>query len=258
MSSETVANRLKLCRTRMNLTQEEFSEYLNAKKIPISRTTIAKYETGARNPSERTIRKLANALDVDPSFLRGDGIRSSDVDTKLTNLLHEAYFTSSYNSSSPISSLHDVIKNYLLFDGKLNKPLSFYQDTDGNIIEFANGIRFPLYDSVKKFWKDEFSFLFENEDFRKSVEGDSSGEFTEKVSQLIKNDYEQKVINRNLQVFLEGFNAEIEKVRSSAENYSVAYRNPDDTEKMKSAKESLKHAVENTISFLEESREKLL
>lgn len=258
MSSETVANRLKLCRTRMNLTQEEFSEYLNSKKIPISRTTIAKYETGARNPSDKTIRKLANALDVDPSFLRGDGIRSSDVEAKLTNLLHEAYFTSNYNSSSPISSLHDVIKNYLLFDGKLNKPLSFYRDTEGNIIEFANGTRFPLYDSVKKFWKEEFSFLYKNENFRKSVEGYSNDEFTEKVAQLIKNEYEQKIINRNLQVFLEGFNAKIESIRSNSEKYSVAYENPDDKGKLESARESLKTAVRDTISFLEDSLDKLL
>lgn len=258
MSSETVVNRLKLCRTRMNLTQEEFSEYLNSKKIPISRTTIAKYETGARTPSDKTIRKLANALDVDPSFLKGDGIRSSEVEEKLTNLLHKAYFTSNYNDSSTMSSLHDVIKNYLLFDGKLNKPFSFYTDKDGNIIEFVNGIRFPLFDPVKKFWKDEFSFLYKNENFRKSVEGYSDDEFTEKVTQLIKNDYEQKISNRNLQVFLEGFNAKIENIRSNSEKYSVACGKPDDKEKLESTKESLKTAVNDTISFLEDSLNKFL
>ncbi|MCD5489182.1 hypothetical protein LOB15_09465 [Lactobacillus delbrueckii subsp. lactis] len=57
---------------------------------------------------------------------------------------------------------------------------------------------------------------------------------------------------------MDDFNAKIEKVRSSAEDYSVAYRNPDNTEKLKSAEESLKNAVDKTISFLEESREKLL
>lgn len=55
--------RLKDIREKLKKTQEELSEYLSQEKgIRISRSTIAKYESGVIYPSKRTLKKLAMHL----------------------------------------------------------------------------------------------------------------------------------------------------------------------------------------------------
>jgi transcriptional regulator with XRE-family HTH domain len=62
-----IGNKLREIRTRRLLTQEELAE-----KAGISSSTVANIETDNREPHFRTIRKLAKALDVDPTELLGD------------------------------------------------------------------------------------------------------------------------------------------------------------------------------------------
>ena len=62
-----VGEKLKEIRTRRLLTQEELAE-----KAGISAATVVNVERNNQEPHFRTIRKLAKALDVDPTKLLGD------------------------------------------------------------------------------------------------------------------------------------------------------------------------------------------
>jgi DNA-binding XRE family transcriptional regulator len=62
-----VGDKLREIRTRRLLTQEELAD-----KAGISPSTVVNIERDNREPHFRTIRKLAKALDVDPTELLGD------------------------------------------------------------------------------------------------------------------------------------------------------------------------------------------
>ena len=62
-----VGEKLKKIRTRRLLTQEELAE-----KAGVSAATVVNVERNNQEPHFRTIRKLAKALDVDPTELLGD------------------------------------------------------------------------------------------------------------------------------------------------------------------------------------------
>ena len=61
-----IGEKLKEARTRRLLTQEELAE-----KAGVSHSTIVNIERNNQEPHFRTIRKLAEALDVDPTTLLG-------------------------------------------------------------------------------------------------------------------------------------------------------------------------------------------
>ncbi len=62
-----VGEKLKEIRTRRLLTQEELAE-----KAGVSAATVVNVERNNQEPHFRTIRKLAKALDVDPTELLGE------------------------------------------------------------------------------------------------------------------------------------------------------------------------------------------
>jgi len=62
-----IGEKLKEVRTRRLLTQEELAE-----KARVSASTIVHVERNQQEPHFRTIRKLAKALDVDPTALLGE------------------------------------------------------------------------------------------------------------------------------------------------------------------------------------------
>jgi transcriptional regulator with XRE-family HTH domain len=62
-----IGDKLKETRTRRLLTQTELAE-----KAGVNPTTIVRVERNQAEPHFRTIRKLAKALDVDPTELLGD------------------------------------------------------------------------------------------------------------------------------------------------------------------------------------------
>ncbi len=62
-----IGEKLKEIRTRRLLTQEELAE-----KAGVSHSTIVNVERNQAEPHFRTIRKLAKALDVDPTTLLGE------------------------------------------------------------------------------------------------------------------------------------------------------------------------------------------
>ena len=62
-----IGEKLREVRTRRLLTQDEL-----AQKAGVSQSTIANIERDNAEPQFRTIRKLAKALDIDPTELLGD------------------------------------------------------------------------------------------------------------------------------------------------------------------------------------------
>ena len=62
-----IGEKLKVARTRRLLTQEELAE-----KAGVSAATVVNVERNNQEPHFRTIRKLAQALDIDPTKLLGD------------------------------------------------------------------------------------------------------------------------------------------------------------------------------------------
>ena len=62
-----IGDKLKEVRTKRLLTQGELS-----KKASVSQSTIANIERNNQEPHFRTIRKLAKALNVDPTELLGE------------------------------------------------------------------------------------------------------------------------------------------------------------------------------------------
>jgi transcriptional regulator with XRE-family HTH domain len=62
-----IGQQLKNARTRRLLTQEELAE-----KAGVSAATVVNIERDNQEPQFRTIRKLAKALDVDPTELLGE------------------------------------------------------------------------------------------------------------------------------------------------------------------------------------------
>jgi transcriptional regulator with XRE-family HTH domain len=62
-----IGEKLREVRTRRLLTQDELAD-----KAGVSQSTIANIERDNAEPQFRTIRKLAKALDIDPTELLGD------------------------------------------------------------------------------------------------------------------------------------------------------------------------------------------
>jgi transcriptional regulator with XRE-family HTH domain len=62
-----IGEKLREIRTRRLLTQDELAE-----RAKVSQSTIANIERNNQEPQFRTIRKLAKALDIDPTELLGE------------------------------------------------------------------------------------------------------------------------------------------------------------------------------------------
>ncbi len=62
-----IGEKLKEIRTRRFLTQEEL-----AQKADVSHSTVVNIERNQAEPQFRTIRKLAKALDIDPTEFLGE------------------------------------------------------------------------------------------------------------------------------------------------------------------------------------------
>ena len=78
--------KLKQLRKEANLTQEELGD-----KVFVSRSTIAKYETGLLYPSQDILVKLASVFNIEPDELM-DKDECQDVAIKSANKLEICLF----------------------------------------------------------------------------------------------------------------------------------------------------------------------
>ena len=86
MNKERIGKYIKFLRERNNLTQEEL-----AKKVPVSREAVSKWETGRRIPDIETLLILSNIFNVSiESLLSGEEIKNAVVNLYKDNIkLHK-------------------------------------------------------------------------------------------------------------------------------------------------------------------------
>ena len=103
-------NRIKNFRKQLNLTQEEFSS-----RIGLSRNFIAQIETGAKNPSDRTISDICREFGINEEWLRtGSGEMRIPVEDEAVAAVSDLV-----EKSNP---LYDVIKGIMVAYQKLDGP----------------------------------------------------------------------------------------------------------------------------------------
>lgn len=81
MSKLSYSERLKKCRNKRKLTQEQLSSLLK-----FNRSTYAKYETGENQPDYDTLQKLADFFEVSTDYLLG---RTDDPSSSKNDLPDE-------------------------------------------------------------------------------------------------------------------------------------------------------------------------
>ncbi|GAB2066913.1 helix-turn-helix domain-containing protein [Lactobacillus gasseri] len=193
--------RLKYIRKKMGFTQEELANYLQeVKHLKISRGTIAKYESGVNFPSKKTLKALSKALEVSEDFLAGKGLQTEDIEDALLNLLQKNFFLSYSNSND---STHNAIKNYLGYLGKDNELFNFYKDNNGDLNTVMVNAKFPRYEAIDNFWKNNFKFLFEDKKFKETLIGSNKTELKEKVTKRINEQFNKDVKNRNMKALID-------------------------------------------------------
>lgn len=212
--------RLKDIREKLKKTQEELSEYLSQEKgIRISRSTIAKYESGVIYPSKRTLKKLANALGVSEYYLSGQGYKSEDINENLLQLLHTAFFNYQDEDKTHyaiLSYLHNILHETV-------KPMNYYYDNNGNKLTFSIGIEYPRIDAVDDFWKESFPFLFRDSKFQESLVGTSKLEFVSAVTDRITDIYKRI----NFSICLSSISKQLEDLDSNVKKISSNILNDD-------------------------------
>ena len=134
-------NRIKQLRLEQHKTQKEVGE-----AVGLSDRAIAHYEKGIREPKLETWQKLANYFDVTVYYLQGYGLSINQAKNKVISIIHNAYFEDTELTSAVDSYLRTISpKKKAIF------PFDFYKDNETD---------FPLTEQVKKFWIDNFSFIF--------------------------------------------------------------------------------------------------
>ena len=143
-------NRIKQLRLEQHKTQKEVGE-----AVGLSDRAIAHYEKGIREPKLETWQKLANYFDVTVYYLQGYGLSINQAKNKVISIIHNAYFEDTELTSAVDSYLRTISpKKKAIF------PFDFYKDNETD---------FPLTAQVKKFWIDNFSFIFKSEPFEDTL-----------------------------------------------------------------------------------------
>lgn len=143
-------NRIKQLRLEQHKTQKEVGE-----AVGLSDRAIAHYEKGIREPKLETWQKLANYFDVTVYYLQGYGLSINQAKNKVISIIHNAYFEDTELTSAVDSYLRTISpKKKAIF------PFDFYKNNETD---------YPLTEQVKKFWIDNFSFIFKSEPFEDTL-----------------------------------------------------------------------------------------
>lgn len=196
--------RFKQIRESLNMTQAEFSNYLESKNLKISRSAIGRYEAGLVYPSEKTLLSLQKALNVDYYYLSGQGPTEDSLDDDILNLIQESYFL----CSDYTDQLHAYLKSWLTMTSEFpenkkypNDPYSFYQDSEGNIPSYVDKT-FPRFSETDSYWKKKLPFLFEDTGFRKTLIGTRDSIFKDRIIQKIATEYTLNSKRRNIDALI--------------------------------------------------------
>lgn len=109
--------RLKQLRIQNNITQLELSRFLG-----LSKSTIAMYEKGRREPNFETIEKIADFFNVDMNFLLGKSNNPNKHKLAVELSLQEQTHIKKYRSLSP--------KGQIAADNMIDSLLSIEQNSN--------------------------------------------------------------------------------------------------------------------------------
>lgn len=201
-------NRIKELREKNSFTQQDLSNLLKNKKISATRVTIARYEAGSRVPNEEVWKALAEIFKVPISYVKGEGIRGEEVESKLINLLFSAY----YDSNEELSDMKTDISHFLSINGVKDTADSFTKNDE----DYKN----KSY--VINFWKDKFNFLFDK-NFEKSMEGANDLDLIHQVGLSIRIHLEEIIMNQNDSNFIKDYKESNTKLMDEFYNKNNAY-----------------------------------
>lgn len=143
-------NRIKQLRLERHKTQKEVG-----KAIGLSDRAIAHYEKGIREPKLETWIKLANYFDVTVPYLQGYGLSINQAKDKVISIIHNAYF-----EDTELTSAVNIYLRTISPKKKAILPFDFYKDNETD---------YHLTEQVKKFWIDNFSFIFKSGSFEDTL-----------------------------------------------------------------------------------------
>lgn len=173
-------NRIKELRKKNSYTQEDLSKLLKNEGISANRTTIYRYESGARVPSEKTWKGLAKIFDVPINYIKGNGLQYDEIPSKILSELINTY----YDDFEDIvfTTLKNNIKYWLIT--KEVKKIADSLDSKSSLTT----------DYGKLFWKNVFSFLFKPNIF-KIAEGQNTIYLQCKMNSLIEQKLKKEISN---------------------------------------------------------------
>lgn len=177
---QEMKNRIKELRKKNSYTQEDLSKLLKNEGISANRTTIYRYESGARVPSEKTWKGLAKIFDVPINYIKGNGLQYDEIPSKILSELINTY----YDDLEDIvfTTLKNNIKYWLIT--KEVKKIADSLDSKSSLTT----------DYGKLFWKNVFSFLFKPNIF-KIAEGQNTIYLQCKMNSLIEQKLKKEISN---------------------------------------------------------------
>lgn len=183
-------NRIKELRKKKLYTQEDLSKLLKNEGISANRVTIARYEAGIRVPNEETWKALANIFEVPINYIKGEGLRASNIPQKTLELLVTTYYD---HNDNYFNDLNNNINNWLLIKNGKNTADTFSKKQSLH------------EDYAILFWKKMFSFLF-SQKFVENTDGLDDIQFIKTVNLSIRSYIEENIMNKNDQEFLVNHN----------------------------------------------------
>lgn len=142
--SKILGSRIKLFRTKENMTREELSNLLK-----ISIHTLIKYEQGQREPNIETLSKISQILNVSPKTLLADEIFENEILNKAITLIIPtlpkdaddvfAYLEEYTHDYDSLYNLHNKVTNFLPLDctkGLLTFILQISQEDFSDIYKY--------------------------------------------------------------------------------------------------------------------------
>lgn len=118
-----ISNRLKLLRTKRNITQAHF-----AKILGVARTTYAMYEQGQREPDFKTLIKIADYFDVTLDYLLGR-------EEKKTEPIKESLFPFDHVGISQEDFENLSVYQQEVLEWAVNADGLFFKDKSDNVLD---------------------------------------------------------------------------------------------------------------------------
>ena len=149
-------NRIKELRKKNHLTLKDMGSKLN-----MLDSTLSQYENEKRTPNEATWQALANFFNVSVDYLKGYGYSKEHIYKLLDTMYKEDWMDETIFSAGLADKfLKDQVNNSLMTNFFAKSSIEIYCENHG--IRITNKLRrnYGKYDL--DFWKDNFSFIFDD------------------------------------------------------------------------------------------------